>query len=98
MKHKMVVFGHIKDVKTLFPAKEAYYNIHDLIKQLCTLYYAFSHEWDSEHISQKMELNEETNLVQQIKDRTTSSAFLNDHMIWICLSIQIIIRVYCIFY
>ena len=74
----MTAFGYIKDIQALFPVDNSYYNIHDLIKQICTLYYACIHEWDAEHIGHKIKLNKTTNSIKQIKDLTSSSSYLKE--------------------
>ena len=61
----MAVLGYIKNIQSLFPSNDPYYNIHDLIIQICTLYYAPIHEWDPEYISSKMQFHIETNSVRQ---------------------------------
>ena len=42
---KDIVYGFIKEIQSVFPKDNSYYNIHDLIKHLCLLY--FHHIIDS---------------------------------------------------
>ena len=76
-KHKLTVYGYIKDCQSVFPLDIPYYQIHDLIKQTCTLFYAPTHEWDLEFISPNVEFIEETNSMKQI-EHAESSTFLRD--------------------
>ena len=77
-RHKMAVFGFIKNVQSLLPKDNAYYQIHDLIKQTCTIFYASVHEWDLDFISDRVDFIEETNAIRQNSDGPSSSSFLKD--------------------
>ena len=72
------VFGYINNIQSLFPDDTSYYNIHDLIKQTCTLYYASIPEWDPKYISSRMKFIQETNSIEQIIQYQSGSSFLKD--------------------
>ena len=74
--NKLAVFGYIHKVQALFPSDDPYYNIHDLIKQICTLFYAPIAEWDLEFIGPYVKYIEQTNSIQQTKQEMCSSSFL----------------------
>ena len=77
-KHKSAVYGYLKTIQTLFPSDNPYYNIHDLIKQTCTLFYASIHEWDKDLIGSRVVYIEETNSIKQIESSKSSSSYLRD--------------------
>ena len=77
-RHKITVFAYIKEAQLIFPTDNCYYNIHDLIKQICTLYYASIHEWDPKYISGAIELNQEAKSIKHTQDSSSSSTFLKD--------------------
>ena len=75
-RHKLTVFGFIKDFQSIFPSDNPYYQIHDLIIQICTLFYASIHEWDLDFMGPYVQFIEETNSIKQIKFGYSSSSFL----------------------
>ena len=77
-RQSLTVYGYIRNVQKVLPAGISYYNIHDLIKQTCILFYAFIHEWDKELIGERVEFIEETNSIKQIALNRSSSTYLKD--------------------
>ena len=59
---KDIVYGFIKEIQCLFPKDDSYYNIHDLIKYLCLLY--FHHIIDSKLLTDE----EQTMLMKLFRD------------------------------
>ena len=82
VKHKMTVFGYINAIQSLFPTDNSYYQIHDLIKQTCTIFYAPIHEWDTEFINAEVvKVIQETNSIihtKRIDGMCSSSSFLKE--------------------
>ena len=77
-RQKLTVYGYIRNVQLLFPTDIPYYNIHDLIKQTCILFYASIHKWDKTFIGSRVEFIEETNSIKQICSEISSSTYLKD--------------------
>ena len=76
-RHKLTVSGYINNIQCLFPSDNCFYQIHDLIKQICTIFYASIHEWDLQFIGSKVKYIADTNSIKQ-QASGSSSSFLTE--------------------
>ena len=78
IRHKRAVYGYIREIQSMFPSDISYFNIPDLIKQTCTLFYALIHEWDTKYISSSMEFIKESNSIKHKVHHKSGCSYLKD--------------------
>ena len=72
----MTVFGYINGIQCLFQSDNSYYQIPELIKQICTIFYASIHEWDLQFIGSNVKFFADTNSIRHTRINKSSSSFL----------------------
>ena len=78
IRHKCIVYGYIREIQSTFPSDISYFNIHELIKQTCTLFFAPIHEWDTNYISSRMEFIKESNSIIHKIYNNSGCSYLKD--------------------
>ena len=76
-KTKKIVFGFIRNSQNYFPQNNSYYNIPDLVIQICLLYYLMNDKFDKKCIGESMKLNEKEQTIT-MENETSNSAFLTN--------------------
>ena len=74
---KKIVFGFIRNSQKLLPKNNQYYNIPDLVIQICLLYYLINDKFDKKCIGNQMFLDEKNETII-MKKSTSNSAFLTN--------------------